>query len=133
MTTVNPSQQTFNVLVRQVSGTQSTGLGSSCNAGSNAPVNGTAMSSPGELLTVDIKVTNSRGGANTVTATVTDPSGSNGFFGQGSISWDDGDDGEAWIEFTGFPRQADQVTETGECDYSLVASGDDVSVTVFTV
>ncbi|MGX1851941.1 hypothetical protein [Streptomyces sp. NBC_01454] len=130
---MNASPQTFNVVVQQVSGTQSSKLGSSFNAGSIAPVTGTALASPGEMLTVDIKVTNSRGGANTVTATVTDPSGSNGFLGQGSLSWDDGDDGAAWIEFTGFPRQADQVTETGECEYSLTTSGDDVSVTVFTI
>ncbi|MFE6690651.1 hypothetical protein ACFVFQ_29800 [Streptomyces sp. NPDC057743] len=133
MPTVTPDPNTFNVVVQQVSGTKSTGFASTFKAGNVAPVKGTALASPGKPLTVDIQVTNSRGGANVVTLAVVDPSGSNGFGGQGTISWDDGDDGDAWIEFTGFPRQADQVTETGECEYSVMVSGDDVSVSVFTV
>lgn len=129
MATVNPGPGTFNVLVQQVSDTKSSGLGSS----TNSPVSGNALSSPGTPLTVDIRVKNSHGGANAVTAQVTDPSGSGGFFGEGSLTWDDGDDSEVWIEFTDFPRRGDQVTETDPCGYSVSASGDDVAVTVFTL
>ena len=68
--------------------------------------------------------------ANSLTVAVTDPSGGNGFFGQGTISWDDGDAGIAWIEFTGFPLQADQVTDTGECGLSLQTSVEVVAVRV---
>jgi hypothetical protein len=132
MATVSVSPQTFNVTVLQVTGTNSTGLGSSFNVGSLAPVTDTALASPGLKLTVDIQAENTKGVANSLTVAVTDPSGSNGFFGQGTISWDDGDGDVAWIEFTGFPLQADQVTDTGECGLSLQTSVEDVAVRVFT-
>jgi hypothetical protein len=132
MATVSVSPQTINVTVREVTGTNSTGLGSSFNVGSLAPVTDTALASPGVKLTVDVQAENVKGTANTLTVAVTDSSGSNGFFGQGAITWDDGDPGVAWIEFTGFPLQADQVTETGECGLSLQTSTEDVAVRVFT-
>ena len=132
MATVSVSPQTFNVTVLQVTGTNSTGLGSSFNVGSLAPVTDTALASPGVKLTVNIQAENTKGVANSLTVAVTDPSGSNGFFGQGTISWDDGDGDVAWIEFTGFPLQADQVTDTGECGLSLQTSVEDVAVRVFT-
>ncbi|MDX3115418.1 hypothetical protein [Streptomyces scabiei] len=84
-------------------------------------------------LTVDVQAENTKGVANSLTVAVTDPSGSNGFFGEGTITWEDGDSGVAWIEFTGFPLQADQVTETGECGLSLQTSTEDVGVRVFTL
>ncbi|TGB11521.1 hypothetical protein [Streptomyces sp. MZ04] len=133
MATVSVSSLTFNVTVQPVTGTNSTGLGSSFNVGSLAPVTDTPLASPGAALTVDIEAQNTKGEANTLTATVTDPSGSNGFFGQGTITWNEGDEGIAWIEFTGFPTQADQVTPTGECELSLQTSGADISVRLFTV
>jgi hypothetical protein len=133
MATVSVSPQTFNVTVLQVTGTNSTGLGSSFNVGSLAPVTDTALASPGVKLTVDIQAENTTGVANSLTVAVTDPSGSSGFFGQGTISWDDGDADVAWIEFTGFPLQADQVTDTGECGLSLQTSVEDVAVRAFTV
>ncbi|MFI0903111.1 hypothetical protein ACH4TE_06120 [Streptomyces sioyaensis] len=129
MATVTPGPGTFNVRVQQVSDTKSSGLGTS----TNSPQSDTAHSSPGKPLTVDIRVKNSHGGANTVTAQVTDPSGSGGFFGEGSLTWDDGDDSEVWIEFTDFPLRADQVTATDSCGYSVNASGDAVAVTEFTL
>ncbi|ELP62168.1 hypothetical protein ACKI1I_28850 [Streptomyces turgidiscabies] len=132
MATVSVSPQTFNVAVLQVTGTNSTGLGSAFNVGSLAPVTDTALASPGVKLTVDIQAENPKGVANSLTVAVTDPSGSNGFFGQGTITWDDGDSGVAWIEFTGFPLQADQVTDTGECGLSLQTSSEDAAVRVFT-
>ena len=132
MATVSVSPQTFNVTVLQVTGTNSTGLGSSFNVGSLAPVTDTALATPGVKLTVDIQAENTKGVANSLTVAVTDPSGSSGFFGQGTISWDDGDADVAWIEFTGFPLQADQVTDTGECGLSLQTSVEDVAVQVFT-
>ncbi|MFI1304394.1 hypothetical protein [Streptomyces sioyaensis] len=129
MATVNPGPGTFNVRVQQVSDTKSSGSGTS----TNSPQSGTALSSPGEPLTVDIRVKNSHGGANTVTAQVTDPSGSGGFFGEGTLTWNDGDDSEVWIEFTDFPLRPDQAGATDECGYSVSASGDAVAVTEFTV
>jgi hypothetical protein len=132
MATVSVSSQSFNVTVSQVSGTNSTGLGSSFNVGSLAPVTDTALAAPGVKLTVDVQAENPKGVANSLTVAVLDPSGSNAFFGEGTISWEDGDSGVAWIEFTGFPLQADQVTETGECGLSLQTSTEDVSVRVFT-
>src|SRR3977135_915588 len=98
MATVSVSPQTFNVTVLEVTGTNSTGLGSSFNVGSLAPVTDTELASPGVKLTVDIQAENTTGVANSLTVAVTDPSGSNGFFGQGAISWDDGDTDVAWIE-----------------------------------
>ncbi|MFH9657606.1 hypothetical protein ACH4NF_15340 [Streptomyces sp. NPDC017248] len=133
MSTVSVSPLTSNVTVQSVTGTDSTGLGSSFNVGSLAPVTDTALASPGVALTVDIKAENTKGEANSLKATVTDPSGSSGFFGEGTITWDEGDDGVAWIEFTGFPLQDDQVTPTGECELALQTSGADVSVRLFTV
>ncbi|WP_128434558.1 hypothetical protein [Streptomyces cyaneus] len=133
MASVSVGPNTFNVTVKQVSGTNSSGLGSAFNVGSLAPVTGTALSSPGELLTLDIKVENPRGEANSVTATVSDQSGSNAFFGEGTLHWDEGETGELWIQFTDFPPQADQVTPTGSCEYALISSGADVAVRVFTV
>jgi hypothetical protein len=132
MATVSVSPQTFNVTVLEVAGTNSTGLGSSFNVGSLAPVTATELATPGVKLTVDIQAENTTGVANSLTLAVTDPSGSNGFFGQGTISWDDGDADVAWIEFTGFPLQADQVTDTGECELSLQTSTEVVAVRVFT-
>ena len=132
MATVSVSPQTFNVTVLEVTGTNSTGLGSSFNVGSLAPVTDTELATPGVKLTVDIQAENTTGVANSLTVAVTDPSGSNGFFGQGTISWDDGDADVAWIEFTGFPLQADQVTDTGECELSLQTSIEVVAVQVFT-
>jgi hypothetical protein len=132
MATVSVSPQTFNVSVLQVTGTNSTGLGSSFNVGSLAPVTDTELATPGVKLTVDVQAENTTGAANSLVVAVTDPSGTNGFFGQGTISWDDGDDSVAWIEFTGFPLQADQVTDTGECGISLQTSAQDVAVRVFT-
>jgi hypothetical protein len=132
MATVSVSPQTFNVTVLEVTGTNSTGLGSSFNVGSLAPVTDTELATPGVKLTVDIQAENTTGVANSLTLAVTDPSGSNGFFGQGTISWDDGDADVAWIEFTGFPLQADQVTDTGECELSLQTSTEVVAVRVFT-
>jgi hypothetical protein len=132
MATVSVSPQTFNVTVLEVTGTNSTGLGSSFNVGSLAPVTDTELATPGVKLTVDIQAENTTGVANSLTVAVTDPSGSNGFFGQGTISWDDGDADVAWIEFTGFPLQADQVTDTGECELSLQTSTEVVAVRVFT-
>ncbi|MEH0474956.1 hypothetical protein ACN6K4_005716 [Streptomyces hayashii] len=133
MATVSGSSQTFNVTVLEVSDTNSTGLGSSFNVGSLAPVTDTALATPGVKLTVDVQAENTKGVANSLTVAVTDPSGSNGFFGEGTITWEDGDSGVAWIEFTGFPLQADQVTETGECGLSLQTSTEDVGVRVFTL
>ncbi|CAL9455357.1 hypothetical protein SUDANB105_02517 [Streptomyces sp. enrichment culture] len=133
MTSVSGSQRTFNVKVQQVSGTNSADLGSAFRVGSVAAATGTALSSPGEPLTVDIKVENFRGEAATVTAAVSDQSGSNAFFGEGTLHWDEGETDELWIQFTGFPPQADQVTPTGSCEYSLISSGPDVDVRVFTV
>jgi hypothetical protein len=132
MATVSVSPQTFNVTVLEVTGTNSTGLGSSFNVGNLAPVTDTELATPGVKLTVDIQAENTTGVANSLTVAVTDPSGSNGFFGQGTISWDDGDADVAWIEFTGFPLQADQVTDTGECELSLQTSTEVVAVRVFT-
>ena len=132
MATVSVSPQTFNVTVLEVTGTNSTGLGSSFNVGSLTPVTDTELATPGVKLTVDIQAENTTGVANSLTLAVTDPSGSNGFFGQGTISWDDGDADVAWIEFTGFPLQADQVTDTGECELSLQTSTEVVAVRVFT-
>jgi hypothetical protein len=132
MATVSVSPQTFNVTVLEVTGTNSTGLGSSFNVGSLAPVTDTELATPGVKLTVDIQAENTTGVANSLTLAVTDPSGSNGFFGQGTISWDDGDADVARIEFTGFPLQADQVTDTGECELSLQTSTEVVAVRVFT-
>ncbi|MEV7738911.1 hypothetical protein AB0O75_43885 [Streptomyces sp. NPDC088921] len=132
MATVSVSPQTFNVTVLQVTGTNSTGLGSSFNVGSLAPVTDTALATPGVKLTVDVQAENTKGVANSLTVAVTDPSGSNGFFGEGTITWEEGDSGVAWIEFTGFPLQADQETETGECGLSLQTSTEDVGVRVFT-
>jgi hypothetical protein len=132
MATVSVSPQTFNVTVLEVTGTNSTGLGSSFNVGNLAPVTDTELATPGVKLTVDIQAENTTGVANSLTLAVTDPSGSNGFFGQGTISWDDGDADVAWIEFTGFPLQADQVTDTGECELSLQTSTEVVAVRVFT-
>ncbi|MCQ9179798.1 hypothetical protein KMT30_12335 [Streptomyces sp. IBSBF 2953] len=133
MATVSGSSQTFNVTVLEVSDTNSTGLGSSFNVGSLAPVTDTALATPGVKLTVDVQAENTKGVANSLTVAVTDPSGSNGFFGEGTITWEDGDSGVAWIEFTEFPLQADQVTETGECGLSLQTSTEDVGVRVFTL
>ncbi|MCQ9130281.1 hypothetical protein [Streptomyces hilarionis] len=133
MATVSGGSQTFNVTVLQVSGTNSTGLGSSFNVGSLSPVTDTALATPGVKLTVDVQAENTKGVANSLTVAVTDPSGSNGFFGEGTITWEDGDSGVAWIEFTGFPLQGDQVTETGECGLSLQTSTEDVGVRVFTL
>lgn len=132
MATVSVSPQTFNVTVLQVTGTNSTGLGSSFNVGSLAPVTDTALATPGVKLTVDVQAENTKGVANSLTVAVTDPSGSNGFFGEGTITWEEGDSGVSWIEFTGFPLQADQETETGECGLSLQTSTEDVGVRVFT-
>ena len=132
MATVSVDLASF-VTVQEVTGTSSTGLGSTSNVGSQAPVTKTPMATPGTLLTVDIQAENTKGLANTLTATVTDPSGSSGFAGQATITWDEGDSGVAWIQFTGFPRQADQSTETGECTLSMQSSGEDVSVRWFTV
>ncbi|MFF7358809.1 MULTISPECIES: hypothetical protein [Streptomyces] len=132
MATVSMNPQTFNVTVREVTGTNSTGLGSSYNVGSLAPVSDTAIASPGVKLTVDVQAENTKGVANSLTVVATDSSGSNSFFGQATITWDDGDSGVTWIEFTGFPLQADQVTDTGECGLSLQTSTEDVAVRVFT-
>lgn len=132
MATVSVSPQTFNVTALQVTGTSSTGQGSSFNVGSLAPVTPKALATPGVKLTVDVQAENTKGVGNSLTVAVTDPSGSNGFFGQATISWDDGDDGVAWVEFTGFPPQADQVTDTGECGLSLQTSVEDVAVRWFT-
>ncbi|SER37346.1 hypothetical protein SAMN04487983_101580 [Streptomyces sp. yr375] len=123
-----------NVTVQPVGGTSSTGLGSSFNVGSLAPVEDLPLSSPGAPgLTVDIQVENPKGTANTLTATVEDTSGSGAFIGQGTITWADGDSGVAWIEFTNFPLQGDQVTPTDRCKLTLQTSGDDVSVRWFTI
>lgn len=90
MATVSVSPQTFNVTVLQVTGTNSTGLGSSFNVGSLAPVTDTALATPGVKLTVDVQAENTKGVANSLTVAVTDPSGSNGFFGEGTITWEEG-------------------------------------------
>ncbi len=132
MAPVNVGPPTFNVTVRQVTGTASTGLGSTFNIGSTATVTGVALASPGEFLTVDFSIENSRGEANTVTIVTSDPSGSNAFLGEGVITWAEGDTSTAWVQFTEFPLQADQETPTGSCDYAIT-SLTDASASVFTV
>ena len=64
MATVSVSPQTFNVTVLEVTGTNSTGLGSSFNVGSLAPVTDTELATPGVKLTVDIQAENTTGVAN---------------------------------------------------------------------
>ncbi len=70
---------------------------------------------------------------------VSDTSGSGFFFGEAFLNWVADDTSLAWVEFSGFPLQADQMTPTGECDYSISltndidSSGVVVEANVFTI
>jgi hypothetical protein len=124
MATLSVGPNTVNVTVRSISGTTSSSLGSGFNVSNGFPVTGLAVSSPGESLVVQVSLENSRGDAVTGTVAVSDSSGSGQFFGAASISWDADDTSVAWLEFSDFPRQADQVTPTGECDYQISLTND---------
>jgi hypothetical protein len=68
---------------------------------------------------VQVGITNDRSDPDRVTVSVSDPSGSQAFAGQAVIDFDDGEDSAVWVQFSNFPLQADQVTPTGECNYSI--------------
>ena len=140
MATVNTGVNNLNVSVQAISATTSTSGGSKFNVNGTYPGTGHALASPGALLTVQIGIENWRGDPNTCTIALTDSSSNNSFYGEAIMSWEEGDTSLAWVQFSDFPLQADQVTPVGECDYSLTltnsidgSSGTEVSAQVYTL
>jgi hypothetical protein len=124
-------QQNVNVDVQQIPGVSVSSNPSSGTAGTTFDVTGTALASPGELLLVQVSIGNSRSEANTATITVTDSHANDSFLGQAVISFDEGDDSTAFVQFSNFPPQADQVTPMDKCDYQINLVGSFVDYQVF--
>ena len=104
---------------------------SSANVSSAGDARGQALASPGEVLLVQVGIENFRSEANTVTVTVTDAHLNESFFGQVELDFDEGDDSTAFVQFSNFPLQADQVTPMDKCDYRISVVGSTVAYQVF--
>jgi hypothetical protein len=136
--TTDPS--TFGVTVRQIQDTTSTTDPSYFEVNSTYPATGTALASPGQLLTVQISIENNRGDPDRCTIRVTDPYNNQSFLGEAIMDWSQGDLSTLWVEFSGFPLQADQSTPMDKCDYSIEVynstdrtSGTNVYAHVYTI
>jgi hypothetical protein len=123
--------QSVNVDVRQIQKVDVPSNPSSGTAGTVADVTGQALASPGELLLVQIGIENFRSEANTVTITVTDSHANESFIGQAIADFSEGDDSTAFVQFSNFPLQADQVTAMDKCDYRISVAGSSVAYQVF--
>ena len=111
---------TNNLSVKQISGSTSSLTPSTFNINSNSPTPaGTALASPGALLTVQVGVENTLGDPDRCTITVSDSFGNNSFFGQASVEWPENDTSIQFVQFGDFPLKADQVTPMDECNYVL--------------
>lgn len=139
MATMNIGPNNSNVTVQTISDTTSSSGGSSFNVNSTFAATGTALASPGQLLTVQIGIENSRGDPDTCTIVLSDSSGNNGFNGEAIITWDQDDTSTVWVQFSDFPLQADQ-DPVSECNYSISllntlnnSEGTEVFAQVFTL
>jgi hypothetical protein len=99
--------------------------------GTVADATGQALPSRGELLLVQVGIENFHSEANTVTVTVTDPHANDSFLGQAVLSFDEDDDSTAFVQFSDFPMQADQVTPMDKCDYRINVVGSTVAYQIF--
>ncbi len=129
-----------NVTVQTISGTASSSGGSSFNVNGTFAATGTALASPGQLLTVQIGIENSVGDPDTCTIVLTDSHMNNSFIGEAIITWDQDDTSTVWVQFSNFPFQGDQVTPMDECNYSISvfntlnnSQGTEVFAQVFTL
>ncbi|WP_343948660.1 hypothetical protein [Nonomuraea longicatena] len=128
----------MNVTVRSINDTTSRSMGSSFNVSNGFPVTGVALST-GVPLTVQISADNSRGDGNTCSFAVSDPEGNGRFLGEAALTWEEGDSSVGWVEFSGFPLRADDVSPVQECNYAVSlthntdSSGTVVGVRVFTL
>ncbi|GAC1380019.1 MAG: hypothetical protein NVSMB33_05690 [Ktedonobacteraceae bacterium] len=140
MATMTVGSNSYNVTVQSIqSATSSTG-GSSFNANSTYAATGVALASPGQLLTVQVGIENYRGDPDTCTIQLTDPYGNQSFQGVATISWNENDTSTVWVQFSGFPLQADQSTPMDKCNYSIAvlniidnSQGTDVNAQVYTL
>ena len=113
---------TTNVSAQEISGPTSSTNPSTFNINNNSSVTGTALSSPGMPLTVQIGIENGRGDPDSCRVTVSDCYGNQSFLGQAVIDWEEGDDSVAWVQFGDFPLQADQSTPMDQCNYEIALS-----------
>lgn len=125
MATVSTDLNNFNVTVQSIPDKTSTSGGSSFNVNSTSAATGTALSSPGQSLVVQIGIENDRGDPDTCTLAITDSYGNSSFQGIATISWEQDDTSLVWIQFSDFPLQADQVTLMDKCNYSISVSNQD--------
>jgi hypothetical protein len=123
--------QNVSLGVQEMSGVTVSSNPSSFNVGSVGDVTGVALASPGEFLLVQVGIENFRGEANTATVTVTDSHANESFLGQALLAFDEGDDSTAFVQFSNFPLQADQVTPMDKCDYRISLVGSTVACQVF--
>jgi hypothetical protein len=123
--------QDFNVTVQEIPEVTVGTNPSSATASTVADTTGVALASPGELLLVQVGIENVRSEANTVTVTVSDSHADGSFLGQAELAFDEGDDGVAFVQFSDFPLQADQVTAMDKCDYRISVVGSSVAYQVF--
>jgi hypothetical protein len=123
--------QSVNVGVQQIPDVTVGTNPSSATVGTVADATGQALASPGELLLVQVGIENFRSEANTVTITVTDSHANDSFLGQAVLAFDEGDDSIAFVQFSDFPLQADQVTPMDKCDYRINVVGSTVAYQVF--
>ena len=119
MATVTIGASNVNVTVQSIAGTTSSTGGSSFNINNTFAATGRALASPGQPLTVQIGIENERGDPNSCTLLLTDSHMNNSFNGEAIIAWEQDDTSTAWVQFSNFPLQADQVTPMDECDYSI--------------
>jgi hypothetical protein len=124
-------QQNINVDVQQIPQVTVSTNPSSATVSTVADATGQALASPGQLLLVQVTIENFRSEANTVTITVTDSHANDSFLGQAVVDFGEGDDSTAFVQFSDFPLQADQVTPMDECDYRINVVGSSVSYQVF--
>lgn len=124
-------QQHINVDVQQIPEVTVSTNPSSATVSIVADVTGRTLASPGQLLLVQVGIENFRSEANTVTITVTDSHANDSFLGQAVVNFGEGDDSTAFVQFSNFPLQADQVTPMDECDYRINVVGSSVSYQVF--
>lgn len=123
--------QSVNVGVQQIPDVSVGTNPSSATVGTVADATGQALASPGELLLVQVGIENFRSEANTVTVTVTDPHANDSFLGQAVLTFAEGDDSTAFVQFSDFPMQADQVTPMDKCDYRINVVGSTVAYQIF--
>jgi len=104
------------------------------NLASNNGATGQAWTDNNVLL---FEVENSRGDPDQCVVSVSDYYGNNSFASTGTLNWQSGDTSIQYVEFSGFPPQADGVTPMDQCNYQMSivntvdGSGTEVRVRIY--